>query len=443
MRTNRTVPGIKTAEGAPAKHINPTQMLRRSIMSSLLWENEFYEDGESIAKRIADLIPKVDPLVCSSLALQARAAMKLRHMPLYIAREMARHPEHKKQVAGLLSEIIQRPDELSEYVALYWKDGKKPLSGQSKKGLARAFTKFSEYSLAKYNQDRAVKLRDVLFLCHAKPKDKEQEELWKRLIAGTMATPDTWEVEISKTEDKLASWTRLLVEKKLGALALLRNLRNMKQAGVSDSLVAQALSNIDITRVLPFRFISAARHNPEIEPALETSMFKAAAELPKFEGMTTILVDVSGSMSNNVSGKSEITCMDAASALAILLREQIDPTFLRVVTFSDQIAVVPPRRGFALRDAIKNSQPSGATYLGQAVRLLNAQPLKLHRLIVITDEQSHDPVPDPNATHAYMINIASNRNGVGYGKWTHIDGFSEATLRFIHEFESVPVGETV
>lgn len=55
---------------------------------------------------------------------------------------------------------------------------------------------------------------------------------------------------------------------------------------------------------------------------------------------------------------------------------------------------------------------------------------------VSADEQSHDVVPDPVAKHAYMINVASNKNGVGYGKWTHIDGFSENVIRFIVEHEA-------
>ena len=57
------------------------------------------------------------------------------------------------------------------------------------------------------------------------------------------------------------------------------------------------------------------------------------------------------------------------------------------------------------------------------------------RLIVVTDEQSHDTVADPRAGKAYMVNVASARNGVGYGRWTHIDGFSEAVLGFIREHE--------
>jgi 60 kDa SS-A/Ro ribonucleoprotein len=56
------------------------------------------------------------------------------------------------------------------------------------------------------------------------------------------------------------------------------------------------------------------------------------------------------------------------------------------------------------------------------------------RLIVITDEQSHDSLPAPKG-RAYMINVGSNKNGVGYGKWVHVDGFSESVVNFINEYE--------
>ena len=54
---------------------------------------------------------------------------------------------------------------------------------------------------------------------------------------------------------------------------------------------------------------------------------------------------------------------------------------------------------------------------------------------MISDEQTATRIPDPIAKRAYMINVASNKNGVGYGRWTHIDGFSEGVLRFIAEHE--------
>ena len=34
-----------------------------------------------------------------------------------------------------------------------------------------------------------------------------------------------------------------------------------------------------------------------------------------------------------------------------------------------------------------------------------------------------------------MINVASFKNGVGYGKWTHIDGWSESVIEYVREFE--------
>src|ERR1051325_7540236 len=119
--------------------------------------------------------------------------MKLRHVPLLLVRVMARHKTHRHLVGDTLARVIQRADELSEFVAIYWKDGRVPLSGQVKKGLAAAFPKFDEYALAKYNRPGPIKLRDVLFLAHAKPRDAAQAEAWKRLVEGQLTTPDTWE----------------------------------------------------------------------------------------------------------------------------------------------------------------------------------------------------------------------------------------------------------
>src|SRR5262249_34416988 len=190
---------------------------------------------------------------------------KLRHAPLLLVREMARLASHRQLVAETLYQVIQRADELAEFVALYWTEGKQPLSAQVKKGLASAFTKFDEYALAKYNRAAPVKLRDVLFLSHAKPLDQAQADLWKRLGDGQLATPDTWEVSLSAGADKHEVWERLLRENKLGALALLRNLRNMTEAKVDEQLMRDGLARMKTERVLPFRFIAAARYAPQWE----------------------------------------------------------------------------------------------------------------------------------------------------------------------------------
>jgi Mg-chelatase subunit ChlD len=410
------------------------QQLRRSVLACMLWEDQFYEDGVAIAGRIRELVAKVAPEKVAALAVEARAQMKLRHAPLLLVREMARLATHRHLVAETLMQVIQRADELSEFVALYWSEGKQPLSAQVKKGLAAAFTRFDEYALAKYNRAAPVKLRDVLFLCHAKPVDAAQAELWKRLVEGELATPDTWEVALSSGADKREAWERLLSENKLGALALLRNLRNMAEAKVSESLIKDGLSRMKAERVLPFRFIAAARYAPQWEAELEQAMFRSLEAQTKLPGKTVLLVDVSGSMDAPLSRRSDMRRNDAAYGLAILLREIAEQ--VSVYTFSDQLARVPSRQGFALRDALNASQPHNATYLGKALAAIHENDAKYDRLIVITDEQSHDAVPNPKA-RGWMLNVASYQNGVGYGAWMHVDGWSDSVIEYIRAAEPV------
>ncbi len=432
MRVNvaSAQPKVFTHEGAPAKRINPEQQLRRSVLSCLLWESEFYEDGQSIAARIMESAAACSPEVVSALAIEARRVHGLRHAPLMLLLDLIRRGG--SGVADAIDGTIKRADEMAELVALYWQANPgKDLSKQMKRGLARAFGRFNEYALAKYDRDGPVKLRDVLFLSHPKPKDDEQAALFKRVAERTLTPPDTWEVALSTGGDKKEHFERLIREEKLGYLALLRNLRGMTEAGVDVELIRAAIiARKGAELVFPFRYVAAARACPQLEPALDQALCEAVATAPRLPGKTAVLVDVSGSMDEKLSNKSDMTRMDAAAALASVLHGD-----LRVFTFSEQIVEVPPRTGMAGVDAIVRSQQHSGTYLGQAVAALNAK-VPHDRLIVITDEQSHDAVSDPIGKHAYMINVASNKNGVGYGRWTHIDGFSEGVIRFLVESEA-------
>jgi 60 kDa SS-A/Ro ribonucleoprotein len=431
-KINKQTP-VRTHEGATGRAFAPEQELRRALMTCMLWEDQFYEDGVSIAERIGALVPKVAAEKVAAMAVEAREDMKLRHAPLLIVREMARHEGHKALVADTLDRVVQRPDELTEFLAIYWSDALGPMqqrktravSAQVKKGLARAFAKFDAYQLAKYNRDGAVRLRDVLFLTHAKPKDAAQEKVWKELVDGKLAAPDTWEVKLSGGADKRATFERLIAEKKLGSLALLRNLRGMLLAGVPKATIGAALDEMRTDRVLPYRFIAAAQHAPDLEAELESAMFRSIEGHAKLTGKTRLLVDVSGSMDSAISQRSEMRRLDAACGLAVLAREIGED--VEIFTFSNDVKKVAPRRGFALRDAIVNSQPHGGTELGKAIGEVDKKGV---RLIVFTDEQAHDVVPAPKGV-GYMVNVASYQHGVGHGPWRRIDGFSEKILDWI------------
>jgi uncharacterized protein (DUF58 family) len=159
-------------------------------------------------------------------------------------------------------------------------------------------------------------------------------------------------------------------------------------------------------------------------------MLKCLEGKEKLQGKTVLLVDVSGSMNDQLSGKSDLKRYDAAAGLAILAREICDN--VSVFVFSTGTKQLPARRGFALRDAIAQVV-GGGTNTGDAVNMINNSE-KYDRLIILTDEQSHQSIPAP-ITRGYVVNVASNQNGIGYGVWTHIDGWSEAILDYIQQSE--------
>ncbi|HKT47787.1 MAG TPA: TROVE domain-containing protein [Candidatus Acidoferrales bacterium] len=422
---------VRTHEGAVAQRVDAKRELRRTVLTCLLWEDTFYQKGSEIAKRIAELVAQTKPEDTAALAREAREKMQLRHAPLFLTRELARRKGAGPLVAETLEAVIQRADELGEFVALYWTPKKQPLSAGVKRGLARAFTKFDAYQLAKYNRESTVKLRDVLFLCHAKPKNAEQETLWKGLVENTLEPPDTWEVALSAGKDKRETWERLIREGKLGGMAVLRNLRLMLASGVEPKLIRERLDK-GVARALPFRFVTAARHAPKLEDAIEKAMLKGIAGFERLAGSIGLVVDVSGSMNYQLAKKGETTRMDAAAGLAILLREKAEE--FAIATFSDACVELPARRGFALRDAIVKSQAHSGTYLKRALSELKGKKewAKLERMVVITDEQSHDGILPAWTPKAYVINVAPYQHGVSYGNgWTHIDGWSERVMDYI------------
>lgn len=427
-----TRPKVFTHEGAKAiAGLKPADQLRRSVMSCMLWEGEFYEDGVSIADRIAATAAGVPTDQLAEIAIEAREQGNLRHVPLLLLTELAKRGG---AITGdTIARVIKRADEMPELLSLYWRNGKTPISKQMKRGLSEAFRKFDAYQLAKYNRDRDIKLRDVLFLTHAKPKDAEQAEVWKQLIDGTLSAPDTWEVNLSGGADKKETFTRMLAEGKLGYMALLRNLRNMEQAGVDRKLIGDAIvaRKGGAHRLLPFRYLSAARAVPSFEPQLDKALTEAINEMPTLKGTTLVLVDVSGSMNwGQISAKSDLSRMDAAACLGAIVNGED----VRVFSFANSVVEVPARKGMSGVDAIIRSQSHGGTDLGGAIRKMNT--IAHDRLIVITDEQSQSRVPNPVAERAYLINVASYQNGIGYRNgWTHIDGFSEAVLKYIHASE--------
>jgi 60 kDa SS-A/Ro ribonucleoprotein len=174
-------------------------------------------------------------------------------------------------------------------------------------------------------------------------------------------------------------------------------------------------------------------------------MYRSLEGQAKLKGRTALVVDTSPSMwMATVSAKSEMDRFEAAAALANLCREVCED--VTVYAFNERAYEVPARRGFALRDALAQTRGS-ASCGGLAVQMANERGYD--RIVVLTDGQWHlmgqgrvlreadakELSPAPLTSRAYMVNVANHQNGVGYGKWTAIDGWSEAIVTYIQTFE--------
>lgn len=427
-----------THEGAPTHSLKPIDELRRSVMATMLWEDSFYEDGVSITNRIEELCPKVGDIQLANLTLECHKKGLMRHMPLFLAIQLVKNRKEGSSnlISGIIEAICTRPDQMTELLAIYWKDGKKPVAAQLKKGLAKAFVKFDAYQLGKWNKDDKIKLKDIIKLCHPKPKDKEQADLWLSLMKGDLKTPETWEKKLSAGEDKKETFQELLEKRKMGLMAILMNVRNMYDVGVPKELVKENLMAKAQVPMLPFKYLAAAMACPQWEDILDAAMIESVSRKDKIPGKTYIFVDVSGSMDSQVSGKSQMIRMDAAGAFAILLRECCQE--FDIFTFSDRLGHLAPRRGMGLLDIIKRSQPHSGTNLAASLSLFmkNFKP-PYDRIIVITDEQVNAALPTVPCDKKYILNVAGYQNGIGtQDGWLTISGFSEASIDYIRELEN-------
>lgn len=438
--------------GLKAAKQDNLSLLKRVVLANLLWENNTYIDGVSVANEISKLIPLCNAEEVAQLAINARIEQKLRHTPLFIAVEMLKHKDTKDLVKEILPKIITRADMITDFLAIYAKQNKgkiKPLSNSAKIGLAQCFNNFTEYQFAKYDRNSEIKLRDAMFLVHPKP-EQGKEELFKKIANRTLDVPDTWEVALSTGKDKKATWTRLIEEKKLGGLAMLRNIRNMKDANVDKSIIKKGLSSLKSQMLLPLNYLASARINPEFEREIEDIMLKSYSELPKLPGKTLFIVDVSGSMGSLTSGHSNFSRLDQACAMAMLAINQCENYEVVITAGSDSHSrgehkhIKYPKQGFGVFQQLTEDRlGGGGIFTRQCLDWCKENVgNSFDRIIVFSDSQDCDRVnkiPKPFGKNNYIVDVSSEKKGINYkGVWSaEISGWSEHFLTYIGAYEGI------
>ncbi len=422
-----------THEGARALREDPIASLRRVLNAHMLYEDKFYLDGEEAAKVLEQAV--VDAAKhhhghTRSTIIEARALHNIRHASLLAAVTYARFgfPEARQ----LVSAVISRADEMAEALAMA--DTKKAPHSVIK-AVRDVFEtgRFDEYQLAKYKgEGRAVTLRDAVFLTHPSPK---KAPLVQKIVDGTLETPNTWETRLSAGEDKKEVFTDLLTENRLGAMALLRNLNNMDEAKVDRKLIKSAFEKANWSKVLPFRFLTAQLFGPKwATPMLDDAFEKAVAGSVELPGRTAVLVDHSGSMTSNVSSKSRMAMWQVGNAMAAAIRGDADLYFWATTT---KQAHNWHRLSAALQ--VRDGSVGYGTMVDQALKYADKRG-DYDRYIILTDMQFGDDVVPvlPKGKTGYTINLNSYGNaGLMMGKWTHLSGYSTATLKYIAEAEKL------
>jgi hypothetical protein len=463
MKTNTVRPSTPATRlaggmGAVAAKQGALATLRRMVLANLLFEDLFYIDGENIIDQIATLIPELTGAEICELAIEAKTKQKLRHIPLMLAVQMLKHEHLKVRVATLLPKIIRRPDDMAETISLYRKvNGHasfKKLPHQLKKGLAACFEKFDAYQFAKWAQNnQSISLRDVMFLVHPKPS-QDRVELYRQIADKTLPAANTWEVAISGGENKKETWERLIETKKLGALAFLRNLRNISKE-CDDDTIRKAFDQINPQWLLPMNYFSACKHNPQWQLEIEKLMFRSYEKIEKLPGHTVMVVDVSGSMRGNVSAKSEVSRYEAGSVMAMIALEMCQHVSVYVTAGDDgdqkhETRKIDSCRGFSLIERILKSvyvMGGGGIFTRQCLEYINTKEKNVERIIIFSDSQDCDQknkIPKPFGKYNYIVDISSEKHGINYkGVWTsEISGFSENFLNFIAASENIELPST-
>ena len=410
-------------EGAKAYLLGQKEALYAAVVTSTL-SDKFYEKEHVLLGRIRKLIQEIaaeEPEFIAKLAVYARENMHLRTLPLVLVTELAGLHNGDDLVRRTTRKVIQRADEITELLAYYQaanqRNGAKKLnklSRQLQKGIADAFNRFDAYQFAKYNRATEVKLRDALFLVHPKAKDPQQQQIFDKIVSGTLEVPYTWETALSAAGQAAANsgekaqaiaqvWEELVHSGKLGYMALLRNLRNLLQAGISPGAVEIACkrladpAEVRQSRQLPFRFLAAYRElrnepsgfTPMVLEALEQAVRVAAENISGFgpETRGVIASDTSGSMNTRLSARSSIMHIDVGILLSMLLQSRCKHVTTGIFGTDYRVVQMPQHNVLASVEQVSQINVGWATNGYKVIEDLIQRQAIVDKVMIFTDCQ--------------------------------------------------------
>lgn len=431
--TNKTV----NKSGHPAYKTDDELKLTTMVLTTMFGERKYYGDNTN---ELVQLAKQVDGEFVSQLAVYARKEFHMRSVSHALTAIVANREDTKELIRFTVDGVVERVDDITEILACYISMYGKPIPNGLKRALAAQMNKFGEYQFAKYNGgNKAVKLRDVLRLTHAKPKDNAQSELFKKVIDDTLEIPYTWETELSAKGNTKEVWEQLIDSGKVGYMALLRNLRNILKCQPKNlDKVLSHLSDaeeVKKSKQLPFRFFSAYNvvkkeglATSKVLDALETAIRHSVENMEKIKGRTLIAIDTSGSMSNNISAKSDIQCVDIARLMAVMANSICEDA--EAVAFDTGLYLVTvPSVGGIIQNALSIRNNGGGTDITLPLRYALQEKKQFDRLIMFSDNEINSAYRGYNTCQSFADEY---RRKINPDFWVHaIDLQGYGTQQFI------------
>ncbi|AOR35025.1 RNA-binding protein [Streptomyces fodineus] len=497
--TGRTLP---TYEGGRGRERDARSELFLLAVSNFVTQHTFYESGTDRDDRFARLVRDLavsDPEWTAGLLGWLRGEGSMRTASLvgaaeYVQARLAAGATGGPSNRQVVDSVLQRPDEPGELLAYWTSVYGRAVPKPVKRGVADAVRRlYHAKSLLKYDTAaKGYRFGDILNLVHAAPDpDKPwQGELFRYALdrrhhPDTAVPPASLPVLTAHRElmalpvaerravvtapggaerlaaagitwEALAGWLQGPMDKaaweavipSMGAMALVRNLRNFDEAGVCDEVAAQVAAKISDpqqvarSRQFPFRYLAAHRHAPSLRWSwpLEQALGHSLANVPALPGRTLVLVDRSGSMFWTQSrDRSELTRADAAAIFGTALALRAADADL--VQFGTTSANVEFRKGESVLKILERFGDLGGTDTTDAVR----RHYKKHdRVLIVTDEQyapnrHGDPTAQiPAHVPVYTWNLEGYRAGhgpSGSGNRHVFAGLSDSAFRMVSLIE--------
>lgn len=504
--TSETVPSGRTFQGAPGyKRTTKSELLLLAI-ANMVGEPTFYESADGRDSRFVSLVHTValedmDWMRDFLRWLRSDANMRTASVVAGVEAVYATNKAGRPGGRDVVDSVLQRPDEPGEALAYFHGRYGRKLPKPIKRGIADAAVRmYSENSLLKYDTaSKGYRFGDVLSLTHAEPVTSTQSDLFRwaierrhgrdtvlpaglgmlannqrlrELVSGGDFTPlmdsdylravgMTWEDALSLAGSKVnkaALWEALIPS--MGYMALLRNLRNFDEAGVSDAVAATVAARladsvqVAKSRQFPMRFLSAYRAAPNLRWShpLDQALSHSLANIPELSGKTLILIDTSGSMDDRFSKDGTLNRADAATIFGLALAQRCASA--EVVSFSNRTMVFPTVKGESLLRSLDRWK-TGRFFQGggtdTAVSIRTHYKSDVTRVVVLTDEQaswsgrgwyggSNLKVTDalPKTTPLYTWNLAGYEHGHAPDEPNRITfgGLTDAAFRMIPLLES-------